>query len=183
MSWSDGRRKERQGWASSGLAGAVFAIVASVLVASCTVSPVYGPTATGAPLTAELAAIDIEPVGDRISQEVRNNLVFAFTGGGPAAPPRYHLDLTITASDTSLGITRVGIPQSRSVNITVSYNLVEFGTDRIVARGTARGIASYDETNQAFANSRARIDAENRAAKSAAEDVRLQIAAALAGRF
>jgi len=50
----------------------------------------------------------------------------------------------------------------------------------VIATGTARGSASYDRMNQVFANVRARIDAENRAAVAAADNIRLRVAAAVA---
>jgi LPS-assembly lipoprotein len=49
----------------------------------------------------------------------------------------------------------------------------------VLTRGVAHGVASYDRSNQGFANERGRIEAENRGATSAADEIRLRIAAIL----
>ena len=58
--------------------------------------------------------------------------------------------------------------------------MTKIGSNQILVRNTSRGTASYDRVNQDFANVRARIDAENRAAAVAADDIRLHLAAAVA---
>jgi LPS-assembly lipoprotein len=67
--------------------------------------------------------------------------------------------------------------------VTVSYTVRRIGTDEIVLRETVHGTASYDRFSQNFANIRAKRDAENRAAKQAADEVRIRVAAATAVGF
>jgi LPS-assembly lipoprotein len=66
--------------------------------------------------------------------------------------------------------------------VTVTYELKEIATGQVILRSLNRGVASYDRSNQAFANQRARIDAEDRAAQQVADDIQLRLAAALATR-
>jgi LPS-assembly lipoprotein len=61
--------------------------------------------------------------------------------------------------------------------------VTRIGSEDIVIRETARGTASYDRSNQNFANIRAKLDAENRAAAQAADEVRIRVAAATAVGF
>ena len=149
-----------------------------LIAAGC--MPVYNTTAAGGSVPARLAAIAIDPPAGAIEQEVRNNLIFAFTGGGNPAPPIYTMHLSTAVSETLLGVTPIDTAPSYSVNVSVSYELTEIATGRIVTRGVARGVASYDRSNQIFANTRARTDAELRAAGVAADDIRIRVAAALA---
>jgi LPS-assembly lipoprotein len=149
-----------------------------LLAAGC--MPVYNTTAVSGSVPARLAAIAIDPPAGAIEQEVRNELIFAFTGGGNPAPPIYTLHLSTAVSETLLGVTPIDTAPSYSVNVAVSYELTEIATGRIVTRGVARGVASYDRSNQIFANTRARLDAQLRAAGVAADDIRIRVAASLA---
>jgi LPS-assembly lipoprotein len=177
MSWSDPPR----------LLLACLGVAASVLLSACSFSPVFGPSPTGRDVAADLSAITIslppkpidDPIPARVGQKVRNDLIFAFTGGNNAAPSRYGLKLDTVVTQTLLGVTRIETAPSYSVHVAVSYELTELTGGRVVARGVATGVAAYDSFNQAFANLRARQDAEDRGASAAADEIRIRLAAAL----
>jgi LPS-assembly lipoprotein len=117
-----------------------------------------------------------------VAQEVRNRLIFSFTGGaGQTSTPRYDMRLTTTSTGGVQALTRDQIKPLVAVQVAVTYDVIERSTNRQIARGTARASANYTQLNQAFANDRARRDAETRAALSAADDIRLRIAAIFAG--
>jgi LPS-assembly lipoprotein len=149
-------------------------------LSACTISPVYGPTPGGEALAAAFAAIEVAPAQDRITQVVRNALLFDFTQGGEPASPRYSLSLSVNVAEAPLTVTDIETAAAYSVEVAVAYELSELDTAEIVTRGVARAEASYNRSNQGFANVRARRDAEDRAAAAAAEDIRIRIAAALA---
>jgi LPS-assembly lipoprotein len=173
MSWSD-RTRRRLGIAAA-------AVVIGVSLGGCTFAPVYGTNpATGRSIMPELAAITIETPSGRVEQVVRNALLFAFTGGGPAASPRYNLRLSVSTAETLVGVTRIAVAPSYSVDVAVAYEFSDLRTRTVITRGVARGVASYDRSNQGFANERAKREAEDRAAASAADEIRLRIAADLA---
>ncbi|NMG38026.1 hypothetical protein GRZ55_02075 [Chelativorans sp. ZYF759] len=164
----------------------------AILASGCTVQPLYGTnggSASGAPATgvaAELAAVEVAPVNDRIALEARNHLIFLLTGGqGRTDSPRYRVDLTASASDRAAArITRRldDEPTSRTVTVTVAYRLVDARTGRPLAAGTRSAMAAYDLSRQEFAALRARREAEDRGAREAAEMVRMAIASDLARR-
>ncbi|WEK51044.1 MAG: LPS assembly lipoprotein LptE [Candidatus Kaistia colombiensis] len=160
--------------------GGLVALALGVLAAGCTVQPIYMTIANGPNVAADLSAISVEDVSDRVGQEVRNNLIFGFTGGGASAPPRYELTMRVTSADARLGFERDETAPAYSVTVTVAYQLKEIATGKVILRSINRGVASYDRSNQAFANQRAQIDAQNRAAQSVADDIQLRLAAALA---
>jgi LPS-assembly lipoprotein len=162
---------------------ALLAVVASLWLSACTVQPVYGSKPGGESVERTLRSIAIESVDSRVAQEVRNKLIFYLTGGGEVADPLYRMRLRVASSETALGINREGSAPVYSVSVTVSYSLTKIGSDDIILRETARGTASYDRSNQNFANIRAKLDAENRAAAQAADEVRIRVAAATAVGF
>jgi len=159
---------------------ALAAVAAALALGGCNVSPLYGPTVEGSKLSTDLAAISIDPPDSRVEQEIRNKLIFDFNGGAePTEAVRYTLHLTANLSETPVGASQINVAPSYSLSVAASYELTDVSTQRIVARGVARGTAAYDRSNQAFANARAKLDAEDRAAVSAADQIRLRLSAAL----
>ena len=163
------------------LAGPVLLAIGLGLSA-CTITPLYSAAPSGSTLQAELAAVSVLPVGDRMSQVVRNELIFVFTGGGLPAPPIYELSIVAVAGGGGLNITAPGNVASTIVSVTVRYSLVEIAKAGVVESGVVRAETRFQQSNQAFANLRARSDAEERAAIAAADLVRLEVSSALAVR-
>ena len=166
--------------ASSGRPSGLLA-VALLALAGCTVQPLYGSSPAGISVNAALSGIVVEPVDTRVAQDLRNRLLFDLTGGAaPPVAPRYALNLNVATSELALGVTPVETSPAYSVTITATYEVTSITTGKIVLRSVTRQSASYDRTNQAFANSRAKLDAETRAAVLAADDIHLSLAAAAA---
>jgi len=161
-------------------AGRLLSLAVTAALAACTVQPVYGPGPSGSSAPAILSHIVIDPVGDRVGHVVRDKLIFALTGGGRGGDPLYKMHLTTTVSEVALGLNSVDTAPTYAVTVAVTYEVSKIGSNQILVRNTSRGTASFDRVNQDFANVRARIDAENRAAAVAADDIRLRLAAAVA---
>lgn len=163
------------------LGARIAAVALTGLVAACTVQPVYAPATpeAGASVSA-LRSIYIEPVNDRVSQRVRNELIFLFNGGSAQSDePEYELDLTVSKRNKKVLVVLTdldGEPTASTVKITVNYRLTRVSDDTIIGNHRTSGSASYDLTNQEYANIRAERDAENRAARDVAERLRALIA-------
>lgn len=148
--------------------------------------PMYKQTATdGTALSEKLSQIEVVFVAGRVGNEVRNDLIFALTGGAgnPAGAP-YRLELTVRDSTTTAAVvdSLSGIPEVELVSVDVSWRL--FDTTKPlpagkpptpIAQGSAFGKASLDSGYQRFARSRAIRDAQNRASDVAAETIKTQV--------
>jgi LPS-assembly lipoprotein len=159
----------------------LFALAAALSLSACVVQPLYGPAAGGGKVATTLAKITIDPVDDRVAQVVRNKLIFGLTGGRGMSDPVYRMKLTTTVTQAALGITTVEAAPAYSVTVAVTYQLSKI--DDATApplSATVRGTASYNRVNQIFANTRAKIDAENRAAEAAADQIQVRVATAVA---
>ncbi len=163
---------------------------ALALLAACTVEPLNSSTpnsqlATGiqpASIGSILASTTVKPVTTRSAQQVRNNLLFAMNGGELQSGGQYNVVLDVESKSYNLSIERnSNAPTSAQVAITANYQLVENRSGKTVANGKRRALSSYDRTSQSFANERAERDAQNRAAKELAQQLRLAIAQSLAG--
>ena len=155
-------------------------VAALMLLSACTVQPVYGPTPSGAAVPSVLSSIAVDPVDRRTTQVVRNEVLFDLNGGAQPANPVYRMKLVSTTNETALGITREDSAPVYSLTVAATYEVSKVSNGEIVLRATSRGTASFTRVNQAFANIRARKDAEETAARAAADDIRIRLAAAAA---
>jgi LPS-assembly lipoprotein len=168
----------------------VNALFALRLVATCSLAatlcgcifqPMYAQTplfGTGPSLRDALRDVEVADIRGRIGNEIRNDLIFELTGGGgnPVGAP-YRLTLVANLSSTTPIIDAAsGRPEAESVAFDVTYKLQDIAADRIVLTEKALARVSIDRSQQRFARVRAIRDAENRAAKVVAEQIRSRIA-------
>lgn len=154
-----------------------------MLISACTVQPLNSVKPSSAIAPTNLSNIEILEVGNRVGQQVRNKLIFALNGGKEPVGATHSLKLIAVASEATISvITSTKAPTAAQVTVSVNYTLREKPNNLIIATGTRQAIASYDRTNQSFANQRAERDAEDRAANEVAEQLRLLIIATLANQ-
>lgn len=150
-----------------------------LILAACQFQPLHGSNSNTV-TSGGLASVEVSQVNSRVAQQVRNHLLFLLNGGGPSVEKTHEAQIRVTWSNKLLAaIPTVQDSTAGTVTVTVSYDLVENATGDIVTSGQRKADASYDRTGQVFANNRAVRDAENRAAKEAAEALRLAIASDL----
>jgi LPS-assembly lipoprotein len=157
-------------------------------VSACTVQPLYSDgavtssTVTGS-IASALSTVAVKPVETRVGQEVRNKLLFLLYGGqAEPAAPNYTLVLivsSISEASANIQVNTVNEPTAAVDTVRATYQLRD-SNGTVVATGQRQFAASYDVPRQEFAAVRARIDAENRAAREVAELVRLALAHDLA---
>ena len=168
-------------WRSSALIAALFAGLAALALAGCGFQPLYGgTTAGGAKLAEVMASVEITPIPGRVGQKLRNELIFANTGGGYASPTRYRLNIVIKESVTDELVQITGDATGQIYQLHATFKLVDSASGKIVLQGKGIARAPYNRFQEIFANIRARYDAENRAARSVADSLRTQVAAFLA---
>lgn len=143
--------------------------------------PMYGQSTlfgAGAKLRDELRQVEILEIQGRLGQEIRNDLIFELTGGqgNPVGAP-YRLSMTITSgSQTPLVDITSGRATSETVVLDVTYRLLDVSNDRVVLSEKAIARVSLDRSQQRYAALRAVRDAQNRAAKFVAEQIRSRLA-------
>jgi LPS-assembly lipoprotein len=172
--------------ARRGLRLAAVALAAGA-VSAC-FRPLYGPTATGEPLKDVLAAIDVQKVvtslnRERLGHYLRSELVFNLDGSGEPPPKRYKLALAVSESASSPIVdTATGRAVASTLNADVTYTLTNFAGTETIMKGTASASASYERSAQRFADVRAARDAEIRAAKLLADQIKTRVALALVSK-
>ena len=142
------------------------------LLAGCQVQPLYGT------MDGQKQSISVAAAETRVAQVVRNELVLGF--GGEQQNTAYSLDLKVTSSNT--GILPVGSGDNLAaarMTVTADYVLTSTSTGEIVKSGSRSVDAQLNLPSQKFAQERAGLDAENRAARQVAALVRADIATVL----
>jgi LPS-assembly lipoprotein len=163
------------------------ALAISALAGGC-FQPLYGNLSpTGAPvLRDQLSAVDIlqieAPKGTdeaRLAVEIRNALLFDFTGGGVSAPPTHRLKIAMQSTRSSVIVDiNTSRPDIDNYGINATYSLTEIATGNVVVTGQTFARVSYDipGQQQRFARQRGLRDAETRAAKVIASNITSRLA-------
>ena len=155
-----------------------IAVIAVLVLSACQFQPLHGDRA--ASQSGGLEHVGVASVDSRVAQQVRNHLLFLLNGGFASSEKTHEARLSVNFNNQlSASLPSVEDSTAGTVTVRARYNLVDLKTNETVASGTRDATASYDRTGQVLANNRATRDAENRAAKEAAEALRLAIASHL----
>jgi LPS-assembly lipoprotein len=179
-------------WWSDRTAGIRFARLAATLMiaagAGGCFQPLYGDRSVdgGPGLRSALAAVDVKQIDvpkgtdeSRLAVEIRNALLFSLTGGGPAARPAYSLTVRMGATISDIIVdTTTTRPAIENYGINATFVLTEIASGKQVVNGQTFARVSYDipGQEQRFARLRGLRDAESRAAKVIADNIRTRLA-------
>ena len=145
--------------------------------------PLYGTTASGAGMQERLAQVDFAPIPGRVGQRIRNELVFDSTGGGNPLPSTHRLEVVVKESVLSTLVNNEGEALGQIYAIQASFRLIDVKSKdkKVVLQGTSHARAGFERFQSIYSNVRAREDAENRAARTVADDLKIRLATYLSG--
>lgn len=153
-----------------------WAVCLVAVLSACQVRPLYAPDARGVGAATEFARIDVAPVEGRAGQALRNELLLMLNSGHPAGID-YVLALNVRHRERETLLRHAdGEPQNRIVQLQAGYRLTRTGDDAPLLDGSVTRMATYEVSRQRFANDRAALNALDRAAREAAEAIRLRLA-------
>ena len=156
------------------------ALAASLALSGC-FTPMYGSLHGN--LAGELQAIAVDPIPERLGHYLQDELVTDLNGTGSTPPPKYHLTVTTRERVQSALVDIVTRRASAAtVVIDTDYVLTPVAGGPPVTKGTVTSAATYNRSEQRFANIRAARDAEIRDAKVIADQMTIRLSAALAAR-
>lgn len=174
------------------LLGGATLVAGALLLSGCQFRPLYGvsPSLTqnengeSQTVQGQLSAISLKfpAYGDtgsieRINQVLRNELVFAFDRGGYGETKKYRLEILTDKRRSEVGVEQLAdVPTAYNITLNTSFVLSEISSDKTLYSGRSFASASFDFSSQRFANLRAERDAENRATKVVAADIKTRLA-------
>jgi LPS-assembly lipoprotein len=151
--------------------------------------PLYGdraPDANESNIKTALSSVDVQQVPAmngsaeaRVAVELRNDLLFALTGGGSPNYPTHRLSIRISSTRLSVIVdVNTSRPDFENYGLNATYELVDLRTGKTVLKDQTFSRVSYDipGQQQRFARARGLRDAENRATQVLAENIRNRLA-------
>lgn len=159
-------------WSRAFLVVAVLALGPS----GCGFRPMYGSPGADA-AGAELARIRIEPIKDRVGQQLRNGLLARLTPRGEPADYKYSLKILLTENVGNLGYRKDANATLASLTMTAQIQLT---SERIgLLSDAATAIVYFDHLGPRYASLATERDAEERALSQLADDIRNRVAASI----
>jgi LPS-assembly lipoprotein len=159
------------------LRGLLLAAVTTPLLAGCGSSglqPLYANGPNSVP--EQLAKVDIGQIPGRVGQRVRNELVFQNTGGHEAPPPAYRLEIALRDTLHTTLVQPDGMSRGQIYLLEANFRLVDVkNPKRVLFEGTSYGRGAFERYDSIYSNVRAREDAENRVARTIAEDIKTRV--------
>jgi LPS-assembly lipoprotein len=166
---------------------APFVFAAAAACGGC-FQPLYGsgasPDRPG--LRDALNSVDIKQIDApanspeaRLAVQIRNELLFSFTGGGASQSPTHELTVKIGSGRSAVTVDSTSkLPTVEIYALNTTYTLADIATKKVVVTGRASTSVSYDTMGtQRFARIEAMRDAERRAAKVIADNIATRMAA------
>ena len=165
----------------------IAALMLAGLTAGC-FQPLYGDKSVvgGSGVNDKMSAVEVRPIdapnGTRLARvgvEVRNELIYDLTGGGAASASAYRLDIKLTSTQLQVIVDiNTARPDIQNYGIDAVYTLIDSSTGKPVMKGQTFSRVSYNipGQQQRFAGDRGLRDAENRAAKVIADNIRSRLA-------
>ena len=166
----------------------VAAVAALALNLSACFRPLYGPTASGEPMAALLASVQVDDVAmaqgqERLGHYLRSELIFDLDGSGQPSTKRYRLKMQGSESvQTPIVSSQTGRAEAGTIVGTVKYALEDLSGTKIISEGVATSTATYDRSIQRFASLRAARDAEIRLASVLADQIKTRLASVLSAK-
>ena len=169
------------------IARVAVTLAAAPLLAGC-FQPLYAarPAAgVAGSIRDSLSGIDIAQIGAGantseayLAVQIRNNLLFDFTGGGTPASRTHRLIVQISGARNTISIDSVSaLPNLERYTLNVTYTLTEIATNKIAVTGRTTANVTYETVGtQRYARITGMHDAERRAAKVVSNEITTRMA-------
>ena len=136
------------------------AIVAVALSALCGCGwvPLYADPQSG-PASAELRAIRVEPISDRIGQRLELALRNSLNPTGEPTKERYRLQTSLQLSLSALGLISAGTSTIGRVDLTATYRLIDLKDGAVLLTNTVHSQNSFALNPNQYSTEVAEYDA------------------------
>jgi LPS-assembly lipoprotein len=165
-------RGSRQQTRRALLCGAVAVSLAPLT--GCGWTPLYADRAAG-PADAELAAIKVAPIPERIGQLLALGLRQWLNPTGAPVPSRYLLRTLLQTTRLDLGILPLGLGTRARFDVVATFTLTDIATGAALFTASSHASESFDILANYYANVVAEEDARERAIEEIRRDIVTQL--------
>ena len=168
---------ERAGGSGRRASAVLLALVVGLLAAACGFRPLYGtaPSKELAPAD-QLAQIRIEPLENRVGQQLHNLMRDRLNPAGQPKKPRYDLSLSLVSATERTGIQIDETATRANLILQATYQLLDRETEAVLVSGRSQSFNSYNILSAFYATTVSEADALERGLREIADDVALRLA-------
>lgn len=159
-----------------GLAGRATLALPLLGLAACGFEPLYGSGANNESVASDLAAVRVEPLRDRVGQQMHNLLRDRLNPRGQPSAPDYILQVQLTETLVELGVRRDETATRANLKMNAAFFLRPVGAESALLTGRSSSTTSYDILSNPFATTVSEEDARERALTQVADDIRTRLA-------
>ncbi len=159
-----------------GFAGRGLALAALAPLGACGFSPLYAENKEGEAVTEKLATVRVEPLRDRVGQQMHNLLRDRLNPRGQPNSPDYSLVMTVTETIRELAVRQDETATRANLTLDANFGLRRVDDGEQVLAGRSTSTTSYDILREPFATTISERDARERALREVADDVQTRIA-------
>lgn len=142
----------------------------------CGFQPLHGQGGGNEEVSAELASVRVDPLRDRVGQQMHNFLRDRLNPHGQPVSPSYRLQIQLVESRTELGIRRDETATRANLRMEADFALLDFGSGAPLFTGRSSSTTSYDILRNPFASTVSEDDARERALREVADDIETRLA-------
>ncbi len=153
----------------------VGATVALGGLAGCGFQPLHGQADNGSSVTADLSSVRVEPLRDRVGQQMHNFLRDRLNPRGQPVSPSYRLRVQLTEIVSETGVRRDETATRANLRINADFSLFDFGGGEALFAGSSSSTTSYDILENPFATTVSEEDARERALREVADDIQTRL--------
>lgn len=148
-----------------------LALPVLLLLAGCGFRPMYGSA-----LEPQLAAIYVEPIGDRDGYELRNRLIDLLHSDGSKAGKRYVLKVSLDENSQGIALRNDATITRYNQTLNAHYVLTD-AKGGVLTEGDQTNLSAYNVAVSPYATLAAAQDTSKRAAQDIAERIHLDLGA------
>ncbi|WP_193366792.1 LPS assembly lipoprotein LptE [Pelagibius marinus] len=142
---------------------------------ACGFQPLHQRQDSGSSVAADLSAVRVEPLRDRVGQQMHNFLRDRLNPQGQPAAPSYRLRVQITEKLSELGVRRDETATRANLRINAQFSLVDFSSGAPLFSGRSTSTTSYDILENPYATTVSEDDARERALREVADDIQTRL--------
>jgi len=158
----------------AGFAGGL--VLLAVAVSGCGFQPLYGRNDAGQRTQDLLATVRIQPLPDRVGQQLHNLLRDRLNPLGQPRKPSYTLQVQISETLEELGVRKDETATRSNLTVFADFELSDAASGKVVFEGRSRSINSYNILESQFATLFSESDARNRALREISDEISNRLA-------
>lgn len=150
-------------------------VLLTAFFSGCALTPLHGP-GLGERVNPALASIEVDAPRNRLGQILATELRRELDPAGLDRPPSHLLVIRLDREKSPLAVQLDDVTTRFDLTLAARFDLIRKADGQVLYRSAVRRVASYNVVRAPYATLVAEQDAERRAAKELAREIRTRLA-------